>query len=259
MSAARRPHRPARAVLRPVRRHHAFESCVEQLGDGDPAGRLSAGSTLPSERDLAERLGVSRATLREAIAALRRRGLVETRRGRGGGTVVSSSRARRPGAGRPSHARKCGAGPGSTSCVFRRIVEPGAACLAAAAPQTGCLAGACCASLLEQRTSRWPGRPRLARTGRPTPGFHLTVAAAQWLPPAGIEAVTGVQADAARDAACDPRARRRTSPTPTGSTPPSYAAVLAGRPDQARAGDGASTVTTPPRCCADCSADRGRP
>src|SRR6476469_8892406 len=77
------------AVLRPVRGHHAFEGCVEQLATAIRLGVYPVGSLLPPERELAERLAVSRATLREAIAALRQAGLVETRRGRGGGTVVT--------------------------------------------------------------------------------------------------------------------------------------------------------------------------
>lgn len=117
----------AAAVLRPVRGHHAFESCVERLATSIRLGVYEQGSALPPERELAEHMGVSRATLREAIAALREAGLVVTRRGRGGGTVVDY----RPGE------------PGSRSLQrpldelldsleFRRIVEPGAAQAAAA-------------------------------------------------------------------------------------------------------------------------------
>jgi GntR family transcriptional regulator, transcriptional repressor for pyruvate dehydrogenase complex len=51
-------------------------------------GLVEVGEHLPSENDLAERLGVSGATLREALASLRGAGLLATRRGRGGGTVV---------------------------------------------------------------------------------------------------------------------------------------------------------------------------
>jgi len=46
-------------------------------------GALSAGSSLPSERDLARRLGVSRVTIVRALAALRARGVVATRHGSG--------------------------------------------------------------------------------------------------------------------------------------------------------------------------------
>src|SRR5215212_6456752 len=117
------------AVLRPVRGHHAFEACVEQLATAIRLGVYPYGSLLPSERELAERLSVSRATLREAIAALRAAGLVETTRGRGGGTMVR----RRP-ARRRSSARAAIRGRHADlldSLRFRGIVEPGAAALAA--------------------------------------------------------------------------------------------------------------------------------
>ncbi len=76
-------------VLRAVRGHHAFEGCVEQLGTAIRLGVYPRGTSLPPERELAERMGVSRATLREAIAALRAADFVQTTRGRGGGTAVS--------------------------------------------------------------------------------------------------------------------------------------------------------------------------
>ena len=74
-------------VLRPAS-GNAFEATVEQLATAIRLGVFTDGEQLPPERELAERLGVSRNTLREAIAALRESGLVTTRRGRGGGTVV---------------------------------------------------------------------------------------------------------------------------------------------------------------------------
>ncbi|MCC7311398.1 MAG: GntR family transcriptional regulator [Sulfuritalea sp.] len=52
------------------------------------AGRLKPGDRLPSERDLSAQLGVSRASLREAIHKLAARGLLESRQG--GGTFVTN-------------------------------------------------------------------------------------------------------------------------------------------------------------------------
>lgn len=51
--------------------------------------RLSPGRRLPPERELAERLGVSRMTLRQALESLERQGLVARRVGRDGGTFVA--------------------------------------------------------------------------------------------------------------------------------------------------------------------------
>jgi len=118
-----------RAVLRPVRGHHAFEACVEQLATAIKLGVYPHGSLLPSERELSEQMGVSRATLREAIAALRAARLVETTRGRGGGTMVRKAPVRRK-----STARAAIRGRHEDlldSLQFRSIVEPGAAALAA--------------------------------------------------------------------------------------------------------------------------------
>ncbi|QRP44453.1 FadR family transcriptional regulator [Amycolatopsis sp. FDAARGOS 1241] len=77
------------ALFRPVRAGNAFEETVERLLQAIRLGVVGAGERLPSERELAERLGVSRVTLREAIRALADAGYVESRRGRYGGTFVN--------------------------------------------------------------------------------------------------------------------------------------------------------------------------
>ena len=123
MTASSAHHLPE-AVLRPVRGHHAFESCVEQLATAIRLGVYPTGYVLPPEREMAERMGVSRATVREAIAALREARMVRTTRGRGGGTVVAYEPAP-PGAlvpGGLADRRE----PLLDCLVFRRIVEPGA-------------------------------------------------------------------------------------------------------------------------------------
>jgi len=60
----------------------ALETAIER-------GRLSPGDRLPAERALAERYGVSRMTLRQALGALERRGRLVRSKGRYGGTFVA--------------------------------------------------------------------------------------------------------------------------------------------------------------------------
>jgi GntR family transcriptional regulator len=59
------------------------------LDDAVAAGKLGPGDRLPPERELAERLGVSRMTLRHALDSLERRGIVVRHVGRDGGTFVA--------------------------------------------------------------------------------------------------------------------------------------------------------------------------
>lgn len=51
-------------------------------------GLLADGERLPREYDLAEQFGVTAFSLREALSALREQGLIETKRGRTGGSFV---------------------------------------------------------------------------------------------------------------------------------------------------------------------------
>ncbi len=64
------------------------EAVVRRVGSAIALGLLGDGEQLPSETGLATMLNVSTVTLREALADLRELGLVETRRGRGGGSFV---------------------------------------------------------------------------------------------------------------------------------------------------------------------------
>ncbi|MFD0747792.1 FadR/GntR family transcriptional regulator [Phytohabitans flavus] len=129
-------------------------------GPGDQARAGGRGERLPAERELAEKLQVSRVTLREAIRALREAGYLESRRGRTGGTFVVSRAGTPPvvgrvrsAAGRARPGRKAVVPAASVTPLarrgtaadlaremgdtlhdaldFRRVVEPGAAGLSA--------------------------------------------------------------------------------------------------------------------------------
>ena len=67
----------------------AHEQIAAALEEAICSGRLAAGDRLPAERLLATRFGVSRMTLRQALAALEQRGRVTRRKGRYGGTFVT--------------------------------------------------------------------------------------------------------------------------------------------------------------------------
>ena len=68
---------------RAVRTARLYEQIVEQVEDSILKGALKPGDQLPPERDLAQRFGVSRTAVREAVKALREKGLVEAYTGRG--------------------------------------------------------------------------------------------------------------------------------------------------------------------------------
>jgi GntR family transcriptional regulator, transcriptional repressor for pyruvate dehydrogenase complex len=170
----------ARSVFSPVPVRNAFEVTVERLAQSIRLGVLVGGDRLPPERELAETLGVSRVTLREAIKALRAADLVESRRGRGGGNFVvtpSAPSMQSP----PGNARLDGiVGPALSSVRpalndtldLRRIVEPGAAALAA----TRTLSAADRATLhrcLREATDCEPDGRRLADCR-----LHMAIAAA---------------------------------------------------------------------------------
>lgn len=167
---------------------HTFESCVERLGTAIRLGVYPYGSALPPERELAGLLGVSRATVREAIAALRTAGMVRTTRGRGGGSVVDLEP---PTPGAPD------ADPSSAAArrpelldalVFRRVVEPGACFVASTVDRSATDVDELRAAHDRVRTAQSPAEHRQADSR-----LHLAIAAltgSAYL----VDAVTQVQA-----------------------------------------------------------------
>lgn len=69
--------------LEPIQRARLIDSVTEELLGLIERGALQAGDKLPPTREIAERLGVSRATVREALQRLVMLGVLETRQGSG--------------------------------------------------------------------------------------------------------------------------------------------------------------------------------
>ena len=93
------------ALLVPVPMRTAGERIAERLVTAIALGEFEPGQRLPTERELAATLEVSRTTVREALQRLHAAGYVTTRRGRGGGTFIQT-----------------GAGPGSDEMIKRTLV-----------------------------------------------------------------------------------------------------------------------------------------
>ncbi|MEU5433315.1 FCD domain-containing protein [Streptomyces sp. NPDC020719] len=115
-------------VLRTVRAGNGFEEALEQILQVVRLGLVPAGERLPSERELAERLGISRVTLREVLKVLTDQGLVEARRGRYGGTFVLP---RTSSTGEDELRRRIAEVDVEDVLRFREVLEVGAAGLCA--------------------------------------------------------------------------------------------------------------------------------
>ena len=76
-------------MFEPVRTRHTFEEAAEQIAGKVRAGELRRGDKLPPERELALLMEISRPTLREAVRVLVDAGVLEVRRGPGGGMFVA--------------------------------------------------------------------------------------------------------------------------------------------------------------------------
>lgn len=78
---------PSGLPVQPIRK--AFEQVASQLRELLVHGVLQPGDRLPNELELAERFGVSRGTVREALRTLATEGLIMTTRGASGGSFAS--------------------------------------------------------------------------------------------------------------------------------------------------------------------------
>lgn len=71
-----------------LRQEGRTDEVARRLMEAIDLGVFAEGQQLPSESELALQLGVATVTLREALVVLRQRGLIQTRRGRNGGSFV---------------------------------------------------------------------------------------------------------------------------------------------------------------------------
>jgi DNA-binding FadR family transcriptional regulator len=113
------------AVFMPVQPASTFEETVERLGSAIRLGLLAPGDKLPPERELAQRLKISRSTLRQALTALVQSGHLVSQRGRSGGTFVAERQPQAEQAGEPLDQR-------AWAVLEQRVaIETGATLLAA--------------------------------------------------------------------------------------------------------------------------------
>jgi GntR family transcriptional repressor for pyruvate dehydrogenase complex len=119
----------ANPVYKVIRNSRLYEKIVQQIEESVLNGSLKPGDQLPAERELAQRLGVSRTAVREAVKALREKGLVEAYSGRGTFITDGTSQAARQSF---DLMVKIGQQDGSPHLAeLRLILEPGIAALAA--------------------------------------------------------------------------------------------------------------------------------
>lgn len=79
---------PADSLATPLRSQSRVDEITDRLVTALAIGEYLPGSRLPAERDLASALGVGRMTVRAALSRLLERGLIETQRGKSGGSFV---------------------------------------------------------------------------------------------------------------------------------------------------------------------------
>ena len=116
--------------LRPLKVANAFEEALAQILQLIKLGMVLPGQRLLPERELAERLGISRPTVREAIRSLTQLGYLEIRRGRNGGAYVRDLPTEQSSASVRRAAAVLGPELDETFDL-RMVLEPGAAMLAA--------------------------------------------------------------------------------------------------------------------------------
>ena len=81
--------RISNSLIRPIVVPKASEVLAERLRNLIVQGHFSPGDMLPTERDLVVEAGLSRTSVRDALRVLESEGLITTRAGRTGGSIVT--------------------------------------------------------------------------------------------------------------------------------------------------------------------------
>lgn len=224
-------------VLRPVRAGNGFEEALEQILQVVRLGLVPGGERLPAERELAERLGISRVTLREVLKVLQDQGLVEARRGRYGGTFVLP---RTDAGGEDELRRRIAEVDIEDVLRFREVLEVGAAGLCAAHGLTDEQAGR-----LREALARTHEAP-LAEYRRLDTLLHLTLSELCGSPPSPPS--TRPYAPPSTSSSTAFRSSCAIWSTPSGSTSPSSRPSSTGT-RTGRARSCGSTARERRRCC----------
>ncbi|MGH2354442.1 MAG: FadR/GntR family transcriptional regulator [Chloroflexota bacterium] len=162
-------------VLSPIAKTRAYEQAAEQIAARIREGAWQPGDRLPSERDLAQQLGISRGSTREALRILEAMGWLEIRPG--DGTLVRDRRARPDGADGAAADHLLAGLSVEVGDLWevRKLIEPGAAYLAAERCNADELAA------IDAVLTSMAGllaRGAEAEAFQANPAFHMAVAAA---------------------------------------------------------------------------------
>ena len=156
------------SVLTPIAKTRAYEQAAEQIAARIQDGAWRPGDRLPSERDLALQLGISRGSTREALRILEAMGWLEIRPG--DGTIVRDRREKEVGLANLLAGVSVQVGD---LWEVRKLIEPGAAYLAAERCNTAELAAI---EAVLQRMQELSDSGAQADAFKANPDFHMAVA-----------------------------------------------------------------------------------
>lgn len=157
-------------VLSPIAKTRAYEQAAEQISARILDGAWQPGDRLPSERDLALQLGISRGSTREALRVLEAMGWLEIRPG--DGTIVRDRRAKQNGAAAVHFLAGLSVEVGDL-WEARKLIEPGAAYLAAERCDAAELAEI---ETVLTKMEELAARGEQADVFKANPDFHMAVA-----------------------------------------------------------------------------------